>query len=346
MVIKNITTPDPFLNDLCSSRNVFRSSTEQRMPANNETPEVDANETEIDAVYKVKKGVVYPAFNPNIPWDKMEPCLGMRFDSSYQLKMLLTNYGVANGYQLWFMKNDWRCLLAFCGRNVEEGRCAGKKGNKDRVMPSRVKTNLSKGKQGKKGTRKKVVRKKKVVNDSGEGTSKSPKKSKKKVVNDSGEGTSKSPKKVACPFRLWATWMTSERSFQIKSLIPTHKCCRNYNLGTLVSFKWIAAQYAKEIIEDPFMPYRKMKADIRQKFKIDVSLGQCRRAKQRALFDHEGGLIEHYGRLYEYRQAILDSNPGSTCVLDVFNSSDGSTYFKRMYHVEPCFVVSFVTLWF
>ncbi|GJX46299.1 hypothetical protein Tco_0271489 [Tanacetum coccineum] len=64
---------------------------------------------------------------------------------------------------------------------------------------------------------------------------------------------------------------------------------------------------------------------------IDVSLGQCRRAKQLALFDHEGGLIEHYGKLYQYMQALLDSNPGSTCRLDVDESANGSATFRRIY---------------
>ncbi|GJT04702.1 hypothetical protein Tco_0839164 [Tanacetum coccineum] len=37
---------------------------------------------------------------------------------------------------------------------------------------------------------------------------------------------------------------------------------------------------------------------------------KCKRAKQRALFDHEGGLIEHYSRLWDYRKQLLDTNPG------------------------------------
>nr|GEU31611.1 ribonuclease H-like domain-containing protein [Tanacetum cinerariifolium] len=65
-----------------------------------------------------------------------------------------------------------------------------------------------------------------------------------------------------------------------------------------------------------------MRNDIRQKFMIDVSVGQCKRAKQLALFDYEGGLIEHYAKLYQYRQALLDSNPGSTCTLDVVKSDN------------------------
>ncbi|GJV75115.1 calcium/proton exchanger [Tanacetum coccineum] len=246
--------------------------------------------------------------------------------------MALANYGVAHGYQLWYMKNDWRQVLVYCGRNIDEGRCAGKKGNKHRVLPRKVRTRLFRGDEGNQASKKpvkkpikKVVKKpvKKIPDSqSGEGTSKSPKWTKKQILNS---------KKVNCPFRLYASWMSREHSFQIKSLRSEHKCCRNYNLGSLVTYKWIAVQYFKEIIEDPFIPLRKMRDDIRQKFMIDVSVGQCKRAKQLALFDHEGGLIEHYAKLYQYRQAILDSNPGSTCTLDVVESDNGSVSFKRMY---------------
>ncbi|GJS69368.1 hypothetical protein Tco_0702209 [Tanacetum coccineum] len=131
------------------------------------------------------------------------------------------------------VKNDWRKLLVYCGRDVEAGRCA-----------SSLKVD--------------------------EGTSKSPKTPVKAIT--SGEGCSESPnlansnkkddmKKPVCGFRLW-----------------------------------ISHHYAKQLITDPFIPTLKMKTGIRDKFLINVSLGQCKRAKQRALFDYEGGLKEHYGR--------------------------------------------------
>ncbi|GKB18896.1 hypothetical protein Tco_0852819, partial [Tanacetum coccineum] len=149
------------------------------------------------------------------------------------------------------MKNDWRKVLVYCGRNVEKGRCAGKKGNKDRMMKNKVRSGVKIGVK-KKVVKKKVVKKKvvkkKVVN--------------KKPVSDSGKGTSQSPK-----------W--------------TNKQIRD----------------SKQVV----CPFRM-------------------RAKQLALFDHEGGLIEHYGKLYQYRQALLDSNPGSTCRLDVDESSNSLNY--------------------
>ncbi|GJW93702.1 splicing factor [Tanacetum coccineum] len=115
----------------------------------------------------------------------------------------------------------------------------------------------------------------------GEGSSRnsdvSPKWTKSKIASSRKSG------QPQCGFRLWASWMGSENSFQIKSLKAEHKCARNYNLGSLVTYKWIAHHFAKEIIEDPFIPLLKIKAVIREKFLINVSLRQCKIAKQRAM---------------------------------------------------------------
>ncbi|GKC97467.1 hypothetical protein Tco_1167742, partial [Tanacetum coccineum] len=43
------------------------------------------------------------------------------------------------------------------------------------------------------------------------------------------------------------------------------------------------------------------------------------------------GLVEHYSKLWEYRQGVLESNPGSTCQLETKDRDDGKIYFKRMY---------------
>ncbi|GJY90158.1 hypothetical protein Tco_0505354 [Tanacetum coccineum] len=231
---------------------------------NEETPQVDLDDNQIDPVYKVKNRVVYPAFDPDIPWDKMEPILGMRYETPQQLKMALANYGVVHGYQLWYMKNDWRQVLVYCGRNVVEGKCAGKKGNKHRVLPKKVRTSLFRGDEGNQASKKpvkkhvkKLVKKpvnKKPDSQSGEGTSQSPKWTKKQIQNS---------KKVNCPFRLYALWMSREQLVQIKSLRSEHKCCRNHNLGSLVTYKWIAMQYFKEIIRSisAFKEMREMTFD-------------------------------------------------------------------------------------
>ncbi|GKC88763.1 hypothetical protein Tco_1149412, partial [Tanacetum coccineum] len=115
------------------ARIMFRGTAEHH---ETETPIVDPDENQIDGVNKVQSGVYYPAFDLGIPWDKIEPTLSMRYETPHQ--------------------------------NVEDGRCACKKGNKDRVMKIKVRSGMQIGVR-KKVVRKKVV-KKKPVSDSREGT--------------------------------------------------------------------------------------------------------------------------------------------------------------------------------
>nr|GFB85778.1 hypothetical protein CTI12_AA204890 [Tanacetum cinerariifolium] len=82
---------------------------------------------------------------------------------------------------------------------------------------------------------------------------------------------------------------------------------------------------------DPTITYRYIQEQIKKKYLINVSVGQCKRAKQRALFDHEGGLIEHYSRLWDYKKQLLDTNPGLSVHLYVDKKDDGKIYFKRIY---------------
>ena len=114
---------------------------------------------------------VYPKlpniFNDKLNWKEQEPVLGMRFESPKQLKHMLCNYVVANGYQLCFVKNDTRRLLVKC--------CGG-----------------------------------------------------------------------ICTFRLWGSWMSKDKSFQIKSLISEHNCAKNFKFGSIVTYRWIGTHFTQQ----------------------------------------------------------------------------------------------------
>ncbi|CAI9265825.1 unnamed protein product [Lactuca saligna] len=176
----------------------------------------------------------------------------MRFKDPSQLKSMLCNYAVANGYQLCFEKNDRKRLLVKC--------CKGK-----------------------------------------------------------------------CSFRLWASWMSDEASFQIKSLKPVHKCVRNYKLGSMVTYASIGSHCTREFLLRQKMSVRKLRPYVSQKFGIHVSVGQCRRAKKYALQLIDGTLVEHYAKLWSYAEEIRRSNPSSTMKLDVNHMPDGKNYFSKFY---------------
>nr|KAJ0195590.1 hypothetical protein LSAT_V11C700345460 [Lactuca sativa] len=65
----------------------------------------------------------YPIHDPNQKWDTMFPVLGMKLCDRYELKHLLSNYVVANGYKLWYEKNDSTRLLVRCCKGEEKSKC-------------------------------------------------------------------------------------------------------------------------------------------------------------------------------------------------------------------------------
>ncbi|GJW95120.1 hypothetical protein Tco_0174792 [Tanacetum coccineum] len=134
-----------------------------------------------------------------------------------------------------------------------------------------------------------------------------------------------------CPFRLWASWMSRERSFQIKTLVDQHACSRTYEYGTLITSDWIARNYAKKIMINPNIKIREIVELILKKYKCKVTLSQARRGKKKALNQYQTCLEDHYGMLWSYASEILNSNPGSTCKLGVDNMPDGKNYFKTFY---------------
>ncbi|KAF9609482.1 hypothetical protein IFM89_016568 [Coptis chinensis] len=53
-----------------------------------------------------------------------------------------------------------------------------------------------------------------------------------------------------CDWRLWATWMQCEKSFQIKSLKSKHECSRSVKL-TAINAAWLAKHYFDRITTNP-----------------------------------------------------------------------------------------------
>ncbi|GJZ80821.1 hypothetical protein Tco_0645815 [Tanacetum coccineum] len=88
------------------------------------------NDPFLNPEFNVKQGITYLRHDPTQDWNKIEPVLGIRFEHPEQLKLCLANYGVANGYQLWYKRNDRRKVLVYCGKDVEAGRCTGRSRSK------------------------------------------------------------------------------------------------------------------------------------------------------------------------------------------------------------------------
>ncbi|CAI9302433.1 unnamed protein product [Lactuca saligna] len=246
---------DPFLNILCDE-NMLRRILDGLGDDDQEVGVKDLEHDHVDDQNNGEVGVEYRVHDPDIHWKQMKPVVGECYESPSQLRFALTNYAVANGYQLWFMKSDRHRVIARHGKIY---------------------------------------------------------------------------KKDPYPFRVYAAWKYNERKFQIKSICDIHLCARNFNFRTLVSCNWLAKHYLKDIIMKLKMTLTEMKEDVLRMFSVNVSKGQCHRARTKAREMIEGKLEEHYAKVWDYAAEFLRSNPWSTCKVGVDSNASGMNYFKRFY---------------
>ncbi|KAH7861521.1 hypothetical protein Vadar_027340 [Vaccinium darrowii] len=114
------------------------------------------------------------------------------------------------------------------------------------------------------------------------------------IKNDSSRVTVRCAEN--CGFRLHASPMYGERSFQIKKINQQHECTRKYFNNNATS-TWISKKYLAKISDAPKIKVKSMKKTVRRECLINVSQNQVYRAKMKALELIQGNYKEHYARL-------------------------------------------------
>ncbi|WMV59842.1 hypothetical protein MTR67_053252 [Solanum verrucosum] len=120
--------------------------------------------------------------------------------------------------------------------------------------------------------------------------------------------------KEGCPWLLFACLDKTTNDFMIKTYNPKHSCnstTRNY----LCNAKFISTHFRKRINEQPNIRVFKLQELIRKKFKIHVGKTTVRRARAKVLKDIMGDHIVEFGKILDYKDELLRTNPGSTCVV-------------------------------
>ncbi|GJW08163.1 hypothetical protein Tco_1570586 [Tanacetum coccineum] len=143
--IPNTRLNDNFLNMLVDGKFISDKDFGAKVDTQSSSSS-NVDDSFVDDRFKVKEGFSYPVYNPNLPWDEMATLLGMKFEHPYQMKYCLINYGVANRYQLWYRRNDYRNISVLCGKNMKDGRCSSQKGKQK--VDEDIGTPNSKSKKG------------------------------------------------------------------------------------------------------------------------------------------------------------------------------------------------------
>ncbi|XP_060182532.1 uncharacterized protein LOC132612243 [Lycium barbarum] len=100
----------------------------------------------------------------------------------------------------------------------------------------------------------------------------------------------------------------------------------------LCNSTYLADSYKNRVTEQPNIRIVNFQEIIRKELDIYVGKTTVRRARDRMLQDIRGDHVAEYGRIFDYRDEILRSNPGSTCVVKVGEDIEtGKKIFEGFY---------------
>ena len=137
--------------------------------------------------------------------------------------------------------------------------------------------------------------------------------------------------KESCPWLLCASKDKTSGDFIVKTYNPIHKCLTSTH-NYLCNSKFLATKYKERITQQPNISIVLLQDIIRKELDINVGRTTVRRARTRVLQEIMGDHIMEYGRIFDYRDEILRSNPGSTCVVKVGEDSEtGQKFFEGFY---------------
>ncbi|CAI9299767.1 unnamed protein product [Lactuca saligna] len=78
----------------------------------------------------------------------------------------------------------------------------------------------------------------------------------------------------------------------------------NATEGSIVNYRWTGSHFTREVLENQKFNVRMLREEVKIKFGIEVSMGQCRRAKQYAMSLIKGTIVENYAKLWSYGEEI------------------------------------------
>uniref|UniRef100_A0A2N9FC16 MULE transposase domain-containing protein n=1 Tax=Fagus sylvatica TaxID=28930 RepID=A0A2N9FC16_FAGSY len=138
-------------------------------------------------------------------------------------------------------------------------------------------------------------------------------------------------KKKRCKYKVYASNVKGEKSFQIKQMYLKHSCARSYK-NTQVTSQWLANKYLETIRVNPKWLLKAFKYQVMNDFKVDVTKYKVYRAKRKAFEIIHGDYEESYGRLWDYAATLQKTNKGSCVVVKVVKTIPTSPIiFQRMY---------------
>lgn len=134
-----------------------------------------------------------------------------------------------------------------------------------------------------------------------------------------------------CPWMLYASKLTHEATFVIKTLKDQHTCLRN-SVNRQATKDWLAGILIPVLKRHANYPAKEIAHDVRTKYGVTVTLDACYKAKWKALLQMRGTFESHYKKLRPYMTHLhqMDREEGRF-LLKTRLDEDDLPVFERAY---------------
>ncbi|XP_060178275.1 uncharacterized protein LOC132608233 [Lycium barbarum] len=112
-----------------------------------------------------------------------------------------------------------------------------------------------------------------------------------------------------CPWLLFASLDSRTNNFVVKTYNPIHMCDPT-NRNKLCNTKFLSSHYNERIKEQPNIRIFELQQLIKKELDLYVGKTVCRRARNKVLAELRGDHVLEFGRILDYRDELLRSNPG------------------------------------
>ncbi|XP_049354774.1 uncharacterized protein LOC125819371 [Solanum verrucosum] len=137
---------------------------------------------------------------------------------------------------------------------------------------------------------------------------------------------------VGCPWVLFASFDSRTNNFVVKTYNRVHKCDPT-NRNKLCNSKFLSSHYSERIKEQPAIRIFEFQGLIKKELDLYVGRTMCRRARNKVLQELMGDYAFEFGRILDYKDELLRTNPGSTCVVKLHEETfeKGRKMFQGFY---------------
>ncbi|KAE8783662.1 hypothetical protein D1007_42866 [Hordeum vulgare] len=112
--------------------------------------------------------------------------------------------------------------------------------------------------------------------------------------------------------------------------------CPSSAENTKVTTKWLAKAVEPSLRADPRAPVDALIKNSKVNFSVDVSRSVAYRARRKAIKVVQGDQKEQYYRPRDYLQAVIDTNPGSRCIVTTFEDRENPAPTPRLKYMFYC----------